>query len=106
VHRLNLFPLLHLNVFHMIFNVLALTPLLERFENEFGTLVTLALFTGRKHCHIHYIHRRSIRIDKNIAFGTLPGGIYTLLEKFVLKSNTVVMGARYGNISARGTTVD
>ncbi|KAF2660691.1 hypothetical protein K491DRAFT_688132 [Lophiostoma macrostomum CBS 122681] len=73
MHRLNLFPLLHLNFFHMIFNVLALTPLLERFEHEFGTLVTLALFTG--------------------PFGTLPGGIYTLLEKFVLRSNTVVMGA-------------
>ncbi|EAT80413.2 hypothetical protein SNOG_12001 [Parastagonospora nodorum SN15] len=32
----------------MIFNLIALTPLLERFESEFGTLVTLALFTGRK----------------------------------------------------------
>jgi membrane associated rhomboid family serine protease len=40
---------MHLNVLHVIFNVLALTPLLERFESEFGTLVTLALFTGRKH---------------------------------------------------------
>lgn len=48
VHRLNLFPLTHLNFFHMIFNLFALTPLLERFESEFGTLVTLALFTGRK----------------------------------------------------------
>jgi membrane associated rhomboid family serine protease len=49
VYRLNTFPLMHLNVLHVIFNVLALTPLLERFESEFGTLVTLALFTGRKH---------------------------------------------------------
>ena len=48
VHRLNLFPLMHLNVFHMIFNLVAVTPLLERFESEYGTLVTLALFTGRK----------------------------------------------------------
>jgi membrane associated rhomboid family serine protease len=48
VHRLNLFPVMHLNFFHMIFNVVALAPLLERFESEFGTLVTLALFTGRK----------------------------------------------------------
>lgn len=29
------------------------------------------------------------------AFGTIPGGVYTLLEKFVLRSNTAVMGARY-----------
>lgn len=73
MYRLNTFPLMHLNLLHMIFNVIALAPLLERFESEFGTLVTLALFTG--------------------PFGTLPGGIYTLLEKFVLRSNTVVMGA-------------
>jgi membrane associated rhomboid family serine protease len=39
---------MHLNFFHMIFNLVALAPLLERFESEFGTLVTLALFTGRK----------------------------------------------------------
>lgn len=39
---------MHLNFFHMIFNLLAVTPLLERFESEYGTLVTLALFTGRK----------------------------------------------------------
>lgn len=51
VHRLNTFPLMHLNFLHMIFNVLALTPLLERFEAEFGTLVTLALFTGREQNH-------------------------------------------------------
>jgi len=68
---------MHLNFFHMIFNLVAIAPLLERFESEFGTLVTLVLFTG--------------------PFGTLPGGIYTLLEKFVFRSNTIVMGARYAN---------
>lgn len=75
VHRLNLFPLMHLGFFHLLFNIIALAPLLERFESEFGTLVTLALFTG--------------------PFGLLPGGLYTLLEKFVLRANTTVMGARY-----------
>jgi hypothetical protein len=35
-------------------------------------------------------------VDENAAFGTIPGGVYTLLEKFVLRSNTIVMGARYG----------
>lgn len=48
VHRLNLFPVLHWNFIHMIFNLFAVTPLIERFESEYGTLVTLALFTGRK----------------------------------------------------------
>ncbi|KAF2175567.1 hypothetical protein K469DRAFT_702080 [Zopfia rhizophila CBS 207.26] len=73
MYRLNTFPLMHLSFLHMVFNILAVTPLLERFESEFGTLVTLVLFTG--------------------PFGTLPGGIYTLLEKFLLRSNTTVMGA-------------
>ncbi|KAF2728264.1 hypothetical protein EJ04DRAFT_516747 [Polyplosphaeria fusca] len=73
MHRFNTFPLMHINFFHMIFNVIALTPLLERFESEFGTLVTLALFTG--------------------PFGLLPGGLYYLLETFVLRGNTTVMGA-------------
>lgn len=50
VHRLNLFPVLHWNFLHMIFNLVAVTPLIERFESEYGTLVTLALFTGRKTC--------------------------------------------------------
>jgi membrane associated rhomboid family serine protease len=45
---MNTFPLLHLGFFHTILNVIALTPLLERFESEFGTLVTLSLFSGRK----------------------------------------------------------
>jgi hypothetical protein len=31
----------------MLSNVVALTPLLERFESEHGTLTTLILFTGR-----------------------------------------------------------
>ncbi|KAH6872635.1 rhomboid protein 2 [Alternaria rosae] len=73
MHRLNLFPVLHWNFIHMIFNLVAVTPLIERFESEYGTLVTLALFTG--------------------PFGTIPGGVYTLLEKYVLRSNTSVMGA-------------
>lgn len=32
----------------MVMNVLALTPLLERFESEYGTLTSLALFMGRE----------------------------------------------------------
>ena len=33
------------------------------------------------------------------AFGTIPGGVYTLLEKYVLRSNTAVMGARCVKVS-------
>jgi membrane associated rhomboid family serine protease len=47
-YRINTFPLIHLNFFHMLFNVIALAPLLERFESEYGTLTSLAMFFGRK----------------------------------------------------------
>lgn len=46
-YRLTSFPLIHLNFIHTILNVVALTPLLERFESEYGTLTSLALFFGR-----------------------------------------------------------
>ncbi|KAH8718024.1 Rhomboid protein 2 [Beauveria bassiana] len=46
-HRINTFPLIHLNILHAILNIVALTPLMERFENEYGTLTSLALFFGR-----------------------------------------------------------
>lgn len=46
VYRLSTFPLIHANVIHAFFNVLALVPLLERFEAAHGSLVTFALFNG------------------------------------------------------------
>jgi Rhomboid family len=49
VYRLNTFPFIHLGIFHALVNILALTPLLERFEAEHGTLTTLALFAGREY---------------------------------------------------------
>lgn len=73
VYRLNTYPLLHVHLLHYLLNILALTPLLERFEAENGTITTLLLFTG--------------------PFGLLPGGLYTLVERFVLRSNTPVLGA-------------
>lgn len=47
-YRLSTFPLVHLSLIHAALNVVALTPLMERFENEHGTLPTLSLFFGRK----------------------------------------------------------
>lgn len=48
VHRLNTYVFIHNGLFHMAMNVLALTPLLERFESEHGTLTTLLTFLGRE----------------------------------------------------------
>lgn len=47
VYRLNTYPVIHMGFFHALVNTLALTPLLERFEAEHGTLTALALFLGR-----------------------------------------------------------
>ena len=47
-YRLNTFPLIHVNFIHALFNLLALVPLMERFEAEQGTLLSLAFFFGRR----------------------------------------------------------
>ncbi|KAI3319029.1 rhomboid family protein [Xylariaceae sp. AK1471] len=73
MYRVNTFPLIHRNLLHTIFNILALAPLLERFETEFGTLTSLALFFG--------------------PLTTIPALLYVFLERVVLKNNTAVMGA-------------
>ncbi|KAL1964016.1 hypothetical protein VTN77DRAFT_7562 [Rasamsonia byssochlamydoides] len=73
MYRLNTYPVIHLGFFHAFLNTLALTPLLERFEAEHGTLTALLLFLG--------------------PLSTFPGGLYVFIEKFILRSNTAVVGA-------------
>lgn len=48
VYRLNTYPLIHRGLLHALLNAVALVPLLERFESEHGTLLTGAMFAGRK----------------------------------------------------------
>jgi hypothetical protein len=36
----------------------------------------------------------ALRLTKLLAFGLLPGGSYTLIERFIFRSNTAVQGAR------------
>ncbi|KAH7129316.1 rhomboid protein 2 [Dactylonectria estremocensis] len=72
-YRLSTFPLIHLNIFHVLLNVLALTPLMERFEAEYGTLTTLALFFG--------------------PLTTIPGVSYVLIERVILGANNEILGA-------------
>jgi GPI-anchor transamidase subunit GAA1 len=50
VYRLNTYPFIHLNLLHALCNILALTPLMERYEAEHGTLMTVAMFMGRQCC--------------------------------------------------------
>ncbi|KAL4920275.1 Gaa1-like protein [Aspergillus aurantiobrunneus] len=73
MYRTNTYPFIHTGFFHAFLNLLALTPLLERFEAEHGTLTAVALFLG--------------------PLSTFPAGIYILIEKFILHSNTAVVGS-------------
>ncbi|KAK7520043.1 hypothetical protein IWZ03DRAFT_128159 [Phyllosticta citriasiana] len=72
-YRLNTYSFTHLGFFHLVINLLAITPLLERFESEHGTLVSFSLFSG--------------------PFATFPGVIYLLIERGILRGNTPVQGA-------------
>ncbi|OBR05210.1 Rhomboid family protein [Colletotrichum higginsianum IMI 349063] len=72
-YRMNTFPFIHKNFIHAIMNLLALTPLMERFEAEFGTLTSIALFIG--------------------PLSTIPAVLYVLIERFLFKGNVGVMGA-------------
>lgn len=47
MYRLNTYPLIHLGLLHALLNVIGLLPLLERFEVEHGTLLSVAMFAGR-----------------------------------------------------------
>ncbi|KAL1899126.1 putative rhomboid protease [Sporothrix stenoceras] len=72
LYRTNTFPLIHISLFHMVANVVALVPLMDRFECEHGTITTLALFFG--------------------PFSTLPALIYVFFER-IFRMDTTVMGA-------------
>ncbi|RMZ85408.1 hypothetical protein DV737_g800, partial [Chaetothyriales sp. CBS 132003] len=73
LYRLNTFAFIHLGFFHLFFNLVCLIPLLERFESEYGTLVTLALFMG--------------------PLAQIPAIIYIIINYSVLGWDTPVVGA-------------
>ena len=73
MYRLNTFVFVHLGFFHMLFNLICLVPLIERFEAEFGTLVSFALFMG--------------------PFATIPAGLYIIIEHYIFGWDTVVVGS-------------
>ncbi|KAJ5190340.1 uncharacterized protein N7498_009325 [Penicillium cinerascens] len=85
MYRLNTFPFIHTGFFHAALNVLALTPLLERFEAEHGTLTSIALFVGQ--------YGFADGTFFLTALSTFPAGLYLLFEKAILHRNTPVVGA-------------
>jgi glycosylphosphatidylinositol transamidase len=74
VYRTNTYPLLHINVFHLVINFLGLVPLLERFEKEHGSLASVALFFG--------------------PLSTVPALMYVAVQRGLLAANTPILGSR------------
>lgn len=92
--------MIHVNFLHALFNLLALAPLMERFEAEHGTLLTLAYFFGRTYfSRVAHVERKMGNADTAAAaLSTIPGALYLLIERGILRGNTTVMGARWVGI--------
>ncbi|OAL35785.1 hypothetical protein AYO20_04935 [Fonsecaea nubica] len=73
MYRLNTFVLIHTGFWHMLINTICLMPLLERFEAEFGTLNSIALFMG--------------------PLGQIPAVLYLIMDGVILRDNTPVLGS-------------
>jgi glycosylphosphatidylinositol transamidase len=74
LYRTNTYPLMHIDAFHLTINFLGVVPLLERFEKEHGTLISVALFFG--------------------PFSTVPALMYVVIERGLLGANTPILGSR------------
>ena len=75
MHRLNTYPLIHASMAHALLNLVALAPLLERFEREVGTLKSTLLVSG--------------------PLCTFPAGLYLALEVGVFRGSQAVFGSRF-----------
>ncbi|KAA6409101.1 MAG: rhomboid family [Lasallia pustulata] len=73
MYRLNTYPLIHGDFLGFFLNLLALTPLMDRFESDQGTLLTGAMFFG--------------------PLSTLPGAAYILVERVLLRRDHAIQGA-------------
>ena len=73
MYRLNTFVFVHRGLLHLLLNMLALVPLMERWESEWGTLTGLALWLG--------------------PLATIPAGLYLGIEGWVFRGDAAVVGS-------------
>ena len=59
MYRLNTYPLIHGDFLGFVLNLLTLTPLMERFEADHGTLLTGAMFFGRTYAERQLVGRQA-----------------------------------------------
>ncbi|SPO05081.1 related to Rhomboid protein 2 [Cephalotrichum gorgonifer] len=72
-HRANTYPFIHAGIISALFNIATSTPLIQRFEAQYGTLTALALFFG--------------------PLSTFPAFLYVLIDRLVLHTNATLMGS-------------
>lgn len=70
--RLTTYPLVHSSSMQFIISIAAFVPLCSRFERQYGTLRSLAMFLG--------------------PFESVPGLIYCFLDGFVLRQDGIISG--------------
>jgi len=73
LHRTQTYTLVHAGFLHALLNAIALTPLLERFEAEHGTITSAAVLLG--------------------PLSQIPAAIYVIIERGILGRNTPVIGS-------------
>ena len=94
VHRLNTYPVVHTGIIQALFSLIAIIPLMERFEAEHGTLTSIALFGGRTCYKKVTVCARRKCSRMTIAFSTFPGFLYILVEHVLFRANYAIAGAR------------
>ena len=93
MYRLNTYPFIHLGFFHAFLNILALIPLLERFEAEHGTLTSAALFLGRTYKGNHCLNWSKLSYAKTCCFVSLIQPFRHSLLVFISYLKDIFYGA-------------
>lgn len=89
LNRISLYPLAHLSVIHLLFNVLSLFTPLTLFERTHGTLYTgvilnlLAVFTGIIYCLVGYV------FFPNVEVGGASGWCFSFFGYFAVKESRI-----------------
>jgi glycosylphosphatidylinositol transamidase len=83
-----------MDVFHLVVNLIGVIPLLERFERSYGTIPTVGLFIGRESSLTPPMMKHRYLHPSPPALSTVPAVLYVGIERYILRLNTWVVGAR------------
>lgn len=89
LNRISLYPLAHLSIFHLFFNVISIYPMISMFEESHGTLYTgvilnlLAVFSAIPYCIIGSV------FFPNVEVGGASGWFFSFLGYFGVKESRI-----------------